>query len=96
MRWFAFVGLVGIVGGRLAARLLQRWLSRLADGLRLGTMIFTQVVVTVILGWTALGAAQEGGRLMLALAVGFGVVALCSLALAAFFAWAWVRDDDEG
>jgi heme A synthase len=96
MRIFALVGLVGIVGGRLAAWLLKRWRPRLADELRLSTMIFTQAVVFVICAATAVKLAQDDDPLRLALALAVGLVALASAALATLYAWVWRRHGASG
>jgi hypothetical protein len=89
MRVFALIGLVGIVGGRVAAWLVKRRRPGLGDRLRLSTIIFTYAVVAVILGATSIAAAQEESRLALAFAVGCGLLAVASVTLAVFYAWAW-------
>jgi protein-S-isoprenylcysteine O-methyltransferase Ste14 len=96
MRLFALIGLVGIVGGRLAAWLVKRRRPQLADALRLSTMIFTQAVVAVILGSTAIQLAREDNSLRLALAALVGLLALGAAALGGLYAWAWLRNGADG
>jgi uncharacterized protein involved in response to NO len=96
MRLFALVGLIGIVGGRVTAWLLKRWRPRLADALRVSTMIFTQAVVAVILAAIAVHLAQDDDLLRRVLAVLVGLLALATTALGALFVWAWWKYGPSG
>jgi hypothetical protein len=88
---FSVVSLTLIIGARVVARLVRRRRPRLSLAIRAGLLVLIYVDVAVIFGWVALGAAREEGRRADAFAVGFGVLALLSLGLAAFFAWAWLK-----
>jgi hypothetical protein len=91
VRIFALIGLIGIVGGRIAAWLLKRWRPRLADAIRAGTMVFTQGVVAVICGAIAVRLAQDDDPVRLALAGLVGLLALASAGFGCFYAWAWLK-----
>jgi hypothetical protein len=96
MSLFALMGLIGIVGGRLIAWLLKHRRPRLADALRIGTMIFTQAVVAVICSLIAIRLAQDDDTLRRALAAPVGLLALGSAGLGAVYALAWWKHGASG
>jgi hypothetical protein len=91
MRVFALIGLIAIVGGRVAAWLLKRWRPQLSDSIRVSTMIFTQGVVAIIVGAIAVRLPQDGDPVRLALGILLGLLALGSAALGGLYAWAWLK-----
>jgi apolipoprotein N-acyltransferase len=96
VRLFALIGLIGIVGGRAIAWLLKHRRPRLADALRVSTMIFTQAVVAVIFASIAIHLAQDEGTFRRALAVLVGLLALATAALGAVYALAWRKHGAGG
>jgi hypothetical protein len=96
MRVFALIGLIGIVGGRSTAWLLKRWRPRLADALRLSTMIFTQAVVAVICAALAIRLALDDDTLRRVLALPLGLLAFATAALGSVYALAWWKYGASG
>lgn len=89
MRLFALIGLIGIVGGRVTTWLLKQRRPRIADALRVSTMIFERTVVAVLFGLIAIHLAQDDDPLRRAIAVVVGLLALATAALGALHVWGW-------